>query len=837
MTMAQNFKEFFQEAVGSEWPPFPYQDRLAREPWPEMLDVPTGLGKTAAIIVAWLYKRLHGDPDTGTRLVYCLPMRVLVEQTQRSAKEWCEAVGDLFAAKGLQTPTVHLLMGGEVDDEWENHPERPSILVGTQDMLLSRALNRGYAMSRYKWPVHYSLLNNDCLWVFDETQLVGVGIETSAQLQGLRRKLGTQGSNKTVWMSATLGDRQLDTVDHQRPPSGFDVHQLSPADLDNSTVQSRVSSKKQLARLDDLILDKETEKKSYIESLASRVLQEHEARGGLTLVIVNRVTRARELYEKLQSSEGRTADNTALIHSRFRPADRGNNEKVLFREGDRIVIATQAVEAGVDVSSRTLITELAPWPSLVQRFGRCNRYGEEEGTILWVDVDSTAAKSAFALPYENSDLDEARRLLIELASQGEGAGPQALKQLAYTPPPIIRPVIRRKDVIDLFDTTPDLCGSDIDISRYIRDGEDTDVQVYWRDFEGEPSPQLRQPERHELCRVSVPAFQTFLTTLEKARKKFASSNKKEDRTQARSLRAWIWDPLEKEWQNRGRVHPGQVVLLHPAAGGYSSDLGWTGDTKHPVQPPPAASHPVEENKTRERSTEDESFDSDSLTDINRWVPLKDHLGHVRDEARKLAKALALDAWETVLADSGLWHDVGKAHPEFQKKLLGPLSAAELPKGEGPWAKSNHRRWFKDGRKHFRHELASALAWLKSYEGEDSRFRDLVAYLVAAHHGKVRLSLRSVPGEDAPEEPGRLFARGVWDGELIPDFELPDGRSYQNVNLDLSLIQLGEGSWLERMLKLRDADDLGPFRLALLETVVRVADWRASEKEQKGAYDA
>ena len=42
----------------------------------------------------------------------------------------------------------------------------------------------------------------------------------------------------------------------------------------------------------------------------------------------------------------------------------------------RIVVATQVVEAGVDISARTLVTELAPWSSLVQRFGRVARYEE-----------------------------------------------------------------------------------------------------------------------------------------------------------------------------------------------------------------------------------------------------------------------------------------------------------------------------------------------------------------------------------------------------------------------------------------------------------------------------
>jgi len=42
------------------------------------------------------------------------------------------------------------------------------------DALCAAAINRGYGMSRYRWPMHFGSLNNDCLWVMDETQLMGV---------------------------------------------------------------------------------------------------------------------------------------------------------------------------------------------------------------------------------------------------------------------------------------------------------------------------------------------------------------------------------------------------------------------------------------------------------------------------------------------------------------------------------------------------------------------------------------------------------------------------------------------------------------------------------------
>ncbi|MBI4877484.1 MAG: DEAD/DEAH box helicase [Acidobacteria bacterium] len=160
----QTFVHCFRTATNNY--PYPFQERLAAEPIiSRAMRIPTGAGKTAAVVLSWLYRLDQGNSDAPRRMVYCLPMRVLVEQTVERARQWISE---------LKLPVdVATLMGGEVEEEWEIYPERPFILVGTQDMLFSRALNRGYAMSRYRWPVHFGLLNNDCLWVCDEVQLMG----------------------------------------------------------------------------------------------------------------------------------------------------------------------------------------------------------------------------------------------------------------------------------------------------------------------------------------------------------------------------------------------------------------------------------------------------------------------------------------------------------------------------------------------------------------------------------------------------------------------------------------------------------------------------------------
>lgn len=231
-----SYADFFKRATRTEeqpdgLKPFPYQCRLAEKPWPDLLDVPTGMGKTAAVALAWLWKRgwreASPDAETPRRLVYCLPMRVLVEQTERNARRWLESLA-IAGMPGENKVSVHLLMGGSEGVKkatWADYPEEDTILIGTQDMLLSRALMRGYGMSRYQWPVHFAWLHNDALWVFDEVQLMGPGLKTSAQLEAFRQKIGLSPRSRSLWVSATLKPDWLRTVDFD-PASTIPLERL-----------------------------------------------------------------------------------------------------------------------------------------------------------------------------------------------------------------------------------------------------------------------------------------------------------------------------------------------------------------------------------------------------------------------------------------------------------------------------------------------------------------------------------------------------------------------------------------------------------------------------------
>jgi len=778
-----NFADWFESITDKK--PFPYQERLATKPeLPLLLDVITGAGKTAAIILAWLWRRrFHPDPairqKTPRRMVYCLPMRTLVEQTYAEAEKW--------RRKACLTEEVelHLLMGGAVSKRWDRYPEKDCILIGTQDQLLSRALNRGYGMSRYRWPVHFALLNNDCLWVMDEVQLMGAGLRTSAQLQGFREEFGTYGTTKSLWMSATLNSEILQTVNYQ--PDFNQTQNLSEEDKVHPVLQQRIGAKKRLIKAKTMLSSNE---KDYAKTFALEIAQAHTP-GKLTLVICNRVSRAQAVYQELEKQK-LVETPLLLIHSRFRGQEREDLNRKLHGFLSGILVATQAVEAGVDISAQILFTELAPWSSLVQRMGRCNRYGEcsEQAIVYWVDIDLNKKESAS--PYAKEELAEARELLICL----EDVSPKSLRTIRAKSPEVDGLIPRKHDLLQLFDTSTDLAGHDIDISSFIRETKETDVAIAWRNWEGnQPEPESGALLQKELCRVSIYQASKLLENLKK-QQRFA----------------WVWDGLQGKWVRATSLYPGMSLLLNCSGGGYSVTLGFTGDTKDLPEP------------VKAEVIEADHDDRDSLTDrVGAYITLVAHSQDVADEVRRLCENLSEYGLTTdLLVRAGQWHDLGKAHEAFQEMLT--RNRPDLI-GNQYWAKSDHRCQMKLERRGFRHELVSALVALQQREPF------LLTYLVAAHHGKIRLSIQPRPQEFKPREPNKKYALGVWDGDDFPAIYLGNGISVEAQKLSLICMEMGEHqseeSWTAQAISL--LEEHGPFKLAFLETIIRVADWCASAK--------
>lgn len=786
--------------------PYPWQERVAEQGLPELIAIETGAGKTAGVVLPWLWRRRY-HPDLGIRkgtprwLVLCLPLRTLVEQTETAVRTW-------LAGLGLSDEVlVHVAMGGREDGhaQWRLHPERDAVVLGTVDMLMSRALNRGYGTGRFSWPIDFGLLHNGAHWVYDEVQLLGPALATGRQLQGLREAFGTALPTSSTWMSATVDRPALSTVDN---PDLGTVLELSDADRADPAFGRRLRATR---KLEEVSVEPGDPKRAL--RLAEIIAGAHRP-GTLTLAVVNTVKAARELSAALAKASGTPV---TLLHSRFRPPDRRAVLTEALADVDpagcgRIVVSTQVVEAGVDLSATVLFTEAAPWPSIVQRAGRCNRDGLAVGVrLLWAQ-----AKPA---PYPEADVaatvTELRRLEgAELTSTALRGADVSVTQVSHA-------VLRRRDLLGLFDTAPDLSGNDIDVAPFIRVTDELDLQVAWRDLGGSaPEADELPPHADELCPVPVgKELRGWLT-------------------QGHAL--WRLDHLadrDSRWTRvrPAELRPGLVLLADAGGGGYSPATGWDPGARHPVVPvrvPTGLPGPV--------LTGDGLGDDTLSQQQEGWLGLQAHLADVEHETRNLLEALdpqlSADLQEAA-AVAGRLHDIGKAHAVFQDTMIrcAPEPERDMRRAEGPWAKSGGGR-ARHRQRYFRHELVSALVLLGDARPAVSHLReeDVAVYLVAAHHGRVRLSIRSVP-----EEERTGFVLGVRrEGDRMPAVQVPGGR-LPVCEIDLDVAMLGsdeklQPSWSARTLGLRDRSDLGPLRLAFLEAVVRLADWRASAQPGGGS---
>jgi CRISPR-associated endonuclease/helicase Cas3 len=710
--MPATFAEFFHTATGLS--PYDYQRRLAcgerdgrtEDEWltsgtechSRLIDIPTGLGKTAAVVMAWLWNRVHMRRDNWPRrLVICLPMRTLVEQTEGNACDWLDKLDVRWAnAKSdhINKVGLHVLMGGEDAGEWDIHPEADAILIGTQDMLLSRALNRGYGLSRYRWPMHFGLLNNDCLWVMDETQLMGPGLWTSGQLDWMRNhRFGVLKPCVTWWMSATPSSVFLDTPDRRKqqlpPPAVIEVG-------DDPRAQSRLNPTRPL-RFWEVAAAKLKKKKGapslgFSDLLAASINAEH-IPGTLSLIVCNSVRAAQELYRSVSALVGH--DRAVLLTSRFRREDRDEHTRRLlgFEEARKaaaksnprddtvldspglICVATQVVEAGVDISSRRLWLEAAPWPSVIQRIGRLNRDGcadrKAQAFVFVWPPETKKGKAQPTGPYEPKDVERSVNLLRKLENIYENEPAlgvrTALTKLREISGAEIDALLRPKDepfpravdVHGLFSNEPDLFGGFTDIGPWVRgDDKNADLTVFWREFDPKKGPgkteALNGPAFNppEGCAVAIHSLRGFLNG---------------------KVRALVWDDRAEQWQSirPADLAPGMVVMLPRSAGGYSQALGWTGqneDRLTDVRPP---------------GRFDETFDEDAASECADWLSLPVHLADAKIAAARITGDLALKPRlrSAVVAAAEL-HDIGKSHEIWQGAL--PRSSAEK---EELWAKA------------------------------------------------------------------------------------------------------------------------------------------------------
>lgn len=349
------YRTFFRQVTGLN--AFDYQVRVAALLMGKnknvILHAPTGAGKTWAVIVPFLSKLWQHRPS---RLIYALPLRTLAQGVYEQAKSVVP-----FLNGGCAT----LQTGEQPDDPFFS---RGRIIVTTYDQVLSGLLENPYGLSRGLHNINAAAVAG-ALVVFDEFHLMH---PDKAFLTAVAGMYLFRDLCQSVWMTATatasLRTVLRDALATEQVPGDVTEWKMLVQSLPSVTGVHR-----------DIVMEDR-------HLTVDTVLAQHQKR---SIVLFNQVLRAQRFHKELRREveARRLTAEIILLHSRFFKDDRHAKEERLRKlfgkasDANAILVATQVIEAGIDVSCENLHTELCPINSLIQRSGRCARFEGEHGTV------------------------------------------------------------------------------------------------------------------------------------------------------------------------------------------------------------------------------------------------------------------------------------------------------------------------------------------------------------------------------------------------------------------------------------------------------------------------
>lgn len=403
--------------------PYPYQERVLKAVLGDqknvILQIPTGGGKTIGAMLPFFQDRAYRDGLLPEKALYAVPMRVLATQFKQTCRELREKELDPACFQELEQQ--YRAFGRDLDSlqtgETPEDPQFESMIVAcTIDQLLASALGVPYSLGHSAANLNVGTVCSSYL-ILDESHLYPLADEGRSYKGALTTCLEMlrlmRGLTRFVFMSATMSSKLVERLRDMLDAVVITVD-------DDELAQINQGRRRTIER-------------SPEPMSAEGILQEHER---CSLVVCNTVQQAQEMYLALHTllQQRSQATQLKLLHSRFTDEDRreqgeelskllgkGQWERGIYRGPDVIVVATQVVEVGLDISVQTLHTQLSPANSLLQRAGRCARFELQEGRVIVYHLPpGEDGKPASTLPYDAALCEKTWEALPQFAGQPMG---------------------------------------------------------------------------------------------------------------------------------------------------------------------------------------------------------------------------------------------------------------------------------------------------------------------------------------------------------------------------------------------------------------------------------
>lgn len=385
-----------------------------------IIQAPTGAGKTRAALEPALlgfYQDQHTRQyQYPPRILYVTPMRSLTRSQYETALK-------LFQAPDKQweeawQPTIQT--GEQPEDVFFSG----KLIFATVDQLLASFLNLPYGIPRKLDNLNVGAILGSYL-IFDEVHLYP---QNEMFLTVLAMLKMLKGVCRFTIMTATFSQPYLVAIARVLEAEVIADEPHTP--LPNSQFADVGVLQTQARRW-----------YSHTDGLDAVAVQRY--RGKHTLCICNIVEQAQMLYETVRVILPQV--RCVLLHARFYRDDRQQIEDFVIREFEQsadevLVIATQVVEVGLDISADVLLTECAPAASLIQRAGRCARRGGQGLVHVFRPALNPDESLNFAPYLEDGQADICQRTWDALQEPTFQAGKlmryaeeQALIQAAHAP--------------------------------------------------------------------------------------------------------------------------------------------------------------------------------------------------------------------------------------------------------------------------------------------------------------------------------------------------------------------------------------------------------------------